>query len=83
MANSGKWLHVRVTDLKTGQSKANVRIPVSLANFGMKMAARYGAAGVEDMDMDQILAELEESGEMKFVEVDDEEKGEHVEVFIK
>ena len=41
MSNSGKWLLIRVTDMKTGVNKANVKIPVGLANFGMKMAAKY------------------------------------------
>ena len=39
MTNSSSWLLVRVTDLKTGNNKANVKIPASLADFGMRMAA--------------------------------------------
>ena len=86
MSNSGKWLRVRVTDLKTGESKANVKIPVSLANFGMKMAARFMPSGVDDLDMDQIIAAMKSGGEetdFVWVDVEDEEKGEHVEIFIE
>ncbi len=82
MSNSGKWLRVRVTDLKTGESKANVKIPASLANFGMKMAAKY-SPDVEGLDMEQILAAMKEGGDGKLVDVEDEEKGEHVEVFVE
>lgn len=83
MSKSGKWLRVRVTDLKTGESKANVKIPVSLADFGMKMAARFMPSGVDDLDMNQIIAAMKNGGEEKLVDVEDEEKGEHVEIFIE
>lgn len=83
MSKSGKWLRVRVTDLKTGESKANVKIPVSLADFGMKMAARFMPSGVDDLDTNQIIAAMKNGGEEKLVDVEDEEKGEHVEIFIE
>jgi hypothetical protein len=82
MSNSGKWLRVRVTDLRTGESKTNVKIPVSLADFGMKMAAKFAPSGVGDVGMDQIIAAMK-SGEEKLVDIEDEEKGEHVEIFIE
>ena len=82
MSNSGKWLRVRVTDLRTGESKANIKIPISLADFGMKMAARFAPSAIEELDMNQILAAMKSGGEEKLVDVEDEEKGEHVEVFI-
>ncbi len=83
MSNSAKWLSIHVTDLKTGKSKANVKIPAGLANFGMKMAAQFGSAGVEGLDMDQILAAMKSGAEGKLVDVEDEEKGEHVEIFVE
>jgi len=83
MSNSGKWLRVRVTDLKTGKSKANVKVPVSLADFGMKMAARFAPSSVDTLDMNQILAAMKNDGEDKLVDVEDEEKGEHIEIFIE
>ncbi len=83
MSNSAKWLRIRVTDLNTGKSKANVKIPVSLAHFGMKMAARYAPESIEGLDMDQIIAAMKDAGEEKLVDVEDAEKGEHVEVFVE
>lgn len=83
MSNSGKWLRILVTDLKTNKSKANVRIPVSLADFGMKMATRFGSTDMEGLNMDQIVAAVKSGGEGKFVDVEDEEKGEHVEIFVE
>lgn len=83
MSNSGKWLRIRVTDLKTGKGKANVKIPVSLADFGMKMAARFAPSGVDDLDMNEIIKAMKSSNEKKLVDVEDEEKGEHVEISIE
>lgn len=83
MSNLGKWLCVRVTDMKTGESKANVRIPASLANFGMKMAAKYAPSAVEDLDIHQMMAAMKDSGETMLVDVEDEAKGEHVEIFVE
>ncbi len=83
MSNSAKWFRVRVTDLRTGKSKANVKIPASLADLGMKMAARFAHTGVERLDMNELTAALKNGGEAKLVDVEDEEKGEHVEVFVE
>jgi len=83
MSNSSKWFRVRVTDLKTGKSKTNVKIPASLADFGMKMAAKYAPDSVEGLDMNQIIATMKSGGEGKLVDVEDEEKGELVEVFLE
>ncbi len=83
MSNSGKWLRILVTDLSTGKSKANVKVPASMANFGMKMAVRFAPADMEGLDINQILDAMKNGGEGKLVEVEDEEKGERVEVFIE
>ena len=83
MSDSGKWLHIHVTDLTTGKSIANVKILASLADFGMKMAARFAPGSVEGLDMSEIIAAVKNRGEGKLVDVEDEEKGEHVEIFIE
>ncbi len=83
MSNSSSWLLVRVTDMKTGKSKANVKIPASLAGFGMKMAAKFAPGSMEDLDMDQIIEAMKTNAEGKLVDVIDEEKGEHVEIFVE
>ncbi len=83
MSVLGRSLHVRVTDLKTGKSKANVRIPVGLVDFGIKMGAKFAPAACEGLDMDQIIAAIKSGGEGRLVDVEDEEKGEHVQVFIE
>jgi hypothetical protein len=83
MSNSGKWLRIRVTDMRTGDSKANVKIPVSLANFGMKMAAKYAPESIEGLDMNEIIAAVKNGGEGKLMDVEDQEKGELVEILVE
>jgi hypothetical protein len=83
MSNSVKWFRVRVTDLKTGKSKTNVKFPASLADFGMKMAARFAPGSVEGLDFNQMMAAMQSTSDGKLVDVEDEEKGEHVEIFVE
>lgn len=80
---SGKWFRVRVTDLKTGKRKVNVNIPLGLVDVGLKMGAKFAPAGMEELDINQIIAAIKSGTEGKIVDVEDEEDGEHVEVFIE
>lgn len=81
-STSGKWFRVRVTDLKSGKRKVNVNIPLGLVDVGLKMGAKFAPAA-SGIDANQIIAALKSGAEGKIVEVDDEEDGEHVEVFIE
>jgi DUF4097 and DUF4098 domain-containing protein YvlB len=80
---SGKWFRVRVTDLKSGKRKVNVNIPLGLVDVGLKMGAKFAPAGMEELDINQIIAAIKSGTEGKIVDVEDEEDGEHVEVFIE
>ncbi len=82
-STSGKWFRVRVTDLKSGRRKVNVNIPLGLVDVGMKMGAKFAPAGLEGLDMQQIMAAIKSGGQGKIVDVEDEEDGEHVEVLIE
>ncbi|MBI3914184.1 MAG: hypothetical protein HY327_08380 [Chloroflexi bacterium] len=80
---SGKWFRVRVTDLRSGRRKVNVNIPLSLVDVGLKMGAKFAPAGLEGLDVNQIITAIKTGGDGKIVDVQDEEDGEHVEVFIE
>lgn len=82
-ATSGKWFRVRVTDMRTGRRKVNVNIPLGLVDVGLKMGAKFAPAGLEGLDMQQIMSALKTGGQGKVVDVEDEDDGEHVEVFIE
>lgn len=83
MSNSAKWFRVCVTDLKTGKSKANVTLPMGVVNFGLKMGAKFAPADLEGVDLDEIKLAIESGGTGKIVDVEDAEKGEHVQVFVE
>ena len=81
-ASAPRWFRVRITDTNSGKTKVNVNIPMSLVQVGIKMGARF-APGVETEQM-EMIAEALKAGQMgKIVEVDDEESGEHVEIFVE
>ncbi len=76
-----RWLRVRVTDTDSGRPRVNVRMPISLVNLGLKLGAHF-TPEVEGIDMAALLqaAQMGEAG--PFVDVYDEDEGEHVEVFL-
>jgi hypothetical protein len=79
----GRWLRVRVTDLRSGKRKVNVNIPLSLVDIGLKMGAKFSPVGMEGLDMNQIMLAVKSGGTGKIVDVEDEEDGEHVEIYIE
>lgn len=78
----GRWLRVRVTDLKTGKRKVNVNIPLSLVDVGLKMGAKFAPVGLEGLNMGQIMSAVQSGGTGKIVDVQDDEDDEHVEIYV-
>jgi hypothetical protein len=77
-----RWFRVRVTDIATGRTKVNVNLPLSLVKAGIKMGARF-APDVEELDWDELVIAIQEGAAGKIVEVEDEEDGEKVEVYVE
>ena len=78
----GRWFHVRVKDLASGKVRVNVRLPLSLISTGIKIGAKFSPE-VEKLDTDQLM-EFINAGEIgPIADIEDEEDGEHVEVFIE
>ena len=74
---------MRVTDTRTGRRKVDVNIPLSLVSVGLRLGARF-APEVGDVDIPELLREIEQEGRLgKVVDVQDEEDGEHVEIFVE
>ena len=82
-----RFLKIRVT--KGEKPQVNVTIPFSLVNWGLNLASKLGnnAINIEGkeipIDMDELnkaMNDPEFTG--KVIDVDDEEKGEHVEIEI-
>jgi hypothetical protein len=77
-----KWLRVKVTDQGTGKSKVNVRVPASLISAGMKMGSKF-VPELQGIDSAEILSAVNQNVHGKFVDVMDDETGEHIEIMIE
>ncbi len=82
-----RFLKIRVT--KGEKPQVNVTIPFSLVNWGLNLASKWGKNGV-NIEGKEIPIDMEELNKAmndpeftgKIINVDDEEKGEHVEIEI-
>ena len=79
---AAKHFRVRVTDSRSGKTRVNVRLPVSVINAGLKMGARFSPQ-VEGLDMQELVQYIRSGTIGKIVDVYDDEDGEHVEVFLE
>jgi len=77
-----RWLRIRVTDVRTGRSKASVQIPLALVDAGMKIGAHF-APEVEGVDMSNVMEALRSGVTGKIIDVTDDEDGEHVEIYVE
>ncbi len=83
MPGGAKWLRIRVTDTRTGRSKASVQIPLTLVqSAGMKIGAHF-APEVEGVDMSNVMEALRTGVTGKIIDVVNEEGGEHVEIYVE
>jgi hypothetical protein len=82
MPGAARWLRIRVTDTRTGRSKASVQIPLALVDAGMKIGAHF-APEVEGVDMTNVMEALRSGMTGKIIDVTDDEDGEHVEIYVE
>lgn len=82
MPGAPRWLRIRVTDVRSGRSKASVQIPLALVDAGMKIGAHF-APEVEGVDMANVMEALRAGMTGKIIDVTDEEDGEHVEIYVE
>jgi len=79
---SGRWFRVRVTDTNTGRTRVNVRLPIGLVSAGIKMGARFSPE-VQGLNIEELMQYINSGETGRVVDVQDEEDGEHVEVYIE
>jgi hypothetical protein len=82
MGGGPRWLRIRVTDVRSGRSKASVQIPLALVDAGMKIGAHF-APEVQGVDMSNVMEAVRSGMIGKIIDVTDEEDGEHVEIYVE
>jgi len=84
-AQNAKWLRIDVK-ADNNKTKAKVNIPLSLVDVGLKIGSKFTPelkeAGLDKLDLNEILQSVKEGAQGKIVEVDDEEHGTRVEVYV-
>lgn len=75
-----RWLRIRVTDLRTGQAKVNVNIPMSLVNVGIKMGARFAPSGT-DINYHEIMDAIKSGATGKILDIENQPESERVEIW--
>jgi hypothetical protein len=82
MTGGARWLRIRVTDVRSGRSKASVQIPLALVDAGMKIGAHF-APEVQGVDMSNVMEAVRAGMIGKIIDVTDDEDGEHVEIYVE
>jgi hypothetical protein len=75
-----RLFHIRVTDLKTGQQKIDLRMPWSLVNVGVNMGARFAH---KEIKIEEFITAVQSGATGKIMSLVDEDEGELVEVFVE
>lgn len=81
---ANRFLKVRVTE-RDGRPKVNITMPMGLVKWAIRMAPDSAKAkfNEQEIDMRAVQDALERGISGKIVDVEDEEKGQHVEVWLE
>jgi len=77
-----RWFRVRVTDMRTGRNKVNVNIPVGLVHVGMRMGAKF-VPDMAGVDFEELIAAIKQGAQGKVIDVENEDDGERVEIYVE
>jgi hypothetical protein len=78
----GRFFRVRVSDIYDSKVRANIRLPLGMVNAGLRMGMKFSPE-VEGLNAESLMEALADGKTGKIVDVYDDEKGEHVEVYIE
>lgn len=78
----GKFFRVKITDTDSGKSRANIRIPLSVLNIGVKLGAQF-TPQIDGIKNEQLMEAMRSGQIGKIIDVYDDEDGEHVEIYIE
>ncbi|MGB9896781.1 SHOCT-like domain-containing protein, partial [Thermanaerothrix sp.] len=79
---SPRWLRVCITNLHSGRTLVNMRLPVSVLEAGLRLGARLGPSLTADQQA-HILRAVRAGYSGLILDVRDEEAGERVEILLE
>jgi hypothetical protein len=82
---AARYLRVKVVDhAKEGSPAVNIKVPVGVVKWGMKMAQAFSPQMKDvDLDWDSINAMVQDGETGKMVEVEDEAEHKTIEVWLE
>lgn len=85
LAKKAKYLRVKVVDdTKEGRPAVNIKVPLGVVKWGMKMAQAFSPQMKDvDLDWNSIDAMVQEGETGKMVEVEDEAQHKTIEVWLE
>ncbi len=79
---AARWLRVVITDVKSGKTRVNVRLPVAVLNTGIKMGARF-STDIGQIEMLQVMDAIRSGATGKVLDVIDDEDEEHIQIILE
>jgi DNA-binding transcriptional ArsR family regulator len=83
---NAKWMRIKVL-AEDGKVKANVNLPISLVNVGMKIGKKFepklGDADLSGINIEEILELVKQGAEGKIIDVYDEKSNTKVEISVE
>lgn len=76
-----RWFRIRVTDIRTGRTRANVSIPIGMVGFGLGVAHRWRVPGGRHLD--DLLAFLRSGRRGTIFDVSSGPEGDRIEIFVE
>ncbi len=77
-----RWLRIYVTDGRSGKNNINLRIPLSVAKTGLKVAGRYSPQ-LEGLDMAELARLFDEGERGPIVDVADDDGNQKVQIYLE
>jgi hypothetical protein len=78
----GRWLKIIVTDITSGKTRVNIRLPISLISSGIKLGMKF-APEAESIDAEKVMDAIRNGGMGKIVDAIDDNDHEHVEIWVE
>ncbi len=79
---SGKWLKIKVTDINSGKTRVNIRLPISLISSGIKLGMKF-VPEAEGIDAVKIMDAIRDGGVGKIVDAVEDDDHERVEIWVE